>query len=108
MNFFDCHGGPGTTEPACGACVTCLHRVIESKDAEITRLKAAGEELWKKAHALSVRETYDQHGNEIDIEDLPHDTVVFEYDHGDGLEAKVIVALNSALDGWKKAVEAAP
>lgn len=33
---YDCHGGPGTTEPACGACITCLHRVIE-------RLTAAGD-----------------------------------------------------------------
>lgn len=41
MNLFDCHGGPGTTEPACGACVTCLHRVIEEKDARIQRLEEA-------------------------------------------------------------------
>ena len=34
-DFYDCHGGPGTTEPACGACVTCLHRVIEDNDREL-------------------------------------------------------------------------
>lgn len=35
---YDCHGGPGTTEPACGACITCLNRVIE-------RLTVAGDAL---------------------------------------------------------------
>lgn len=35
---YDCHGGPGTTEPACGACITCLNRVIE-------RLTAAGDRV---------------------------------------------------------------
>ncbi len=25
---YDCHGGPGTTEPSCGACVTCLQREL--------------------------------------------------------------------------------
>ena len=23
---YDCHGGPGTTQPACNACITCLLR----------------------------------------------------------------------------------
>lgn len=41
MNYYDCKGGPGTTEPACGACVTCMHRVIEEKDARIKRLEEA-------------------------------------------------------------------
>ena len=27
---YDCHGGPGTTEPACRACVTCLLRDLEA------------------------------------------------------------------------------
>ena len=39
MNLYDCHGGPGTTEPECGACITCLHRVIEQKDERIKRLE---------------------------------------------------------------------
>ena len=38
---YDCHGGPGTTEPACGACITCLHRVIGDKDARIVALQHA-------------------------------------------------------------------
>lgn len=54
MNLFDCHGGPGTTEPACGACVTCLHRVIEEKDARIQRLEEA---LVAAAKFLDVLQT---------------------------------------------------
>ncbi len=29
---YDCKGGPGTTTPACGGCVTCLHRALELAD----------------------------------------------------------------------------
>lgn len=32
---FDCHGGPGTTTPACGACTTCLLRRIEELEAQV-------------------------------------------------------------------------
>lgn len=32
---YDCKGGPGTTAPACGGCVTCLHRVIEKAEADL-------------------------------------------------------------------------
>lgn len=51
-NFFDCKGGPGTTEPACGACVTCLHRVIESKDSEIAMLKDRMKRLEEAGDAM--------------------------------------------------------
>lgn len=27
---FDCHAGPGTTEPACGCCTTCLQRELDA------------------------------------------------------------------------------
>lgn len=37
---YDCHGGPGTTRDACGACVTCLLREIEKKDARIKVLES--------------------------------------------------------------------
>jgi len=37
---YDCHGGPGTTQEPCGACITCLHRVIEEKDKCIATLEA--------------------------------------------------------------------
>ena len=30
----DCHAGPGTATPACGACVSCLLHVIESLERE--------------------------------------------------------------------------
>lgn len=30
----DCHAGPGTATPACGACVSCLLRVIETLERE--------------------------------------------------------------------------
>lgn len=51
MNFYDCHRGPGTTKPACGACVTCLHRVIEQKDQRIQRL----EEVVKAVAVIAPR-----------------------------------------------------
>lgn len=28
--YLDCHAGPGTTEPACEACLACLHRLVEA------------------------------------------------------------------------------
>lgn len=34
MRPIDCHAGPGTTEPGCGACITCLHRVLQGVEAE--------------------------------------------------------------------------
>lgn len=35
---YDCKGGPGTATPACGGCVTCLHRVIEKAEAQVDPL----------------------------------------------------------------------
>ncbi len=32
---YDCHGGPGTCEPACNACVTCLMRVIDALGTQL-------------------------------------------------------------------------
>lgn len=29
---YDCHGGPGTTEEACGACLTCVMRQRDESD----------------------------------------------------------------------------
>lgn len=37
---YDCKGGPGTTTPACGGCVTCLHRVIEQAEARAEKAEA--------------------------------------------------------------------
>lgn len=37
---YDCKGGPGTTVPACGGCVTCLHRVIEQAEARAEKAEA--------------------------------------------------------------------
>jgi len=37
---FDCHGGPGTTTPGCGACVSCCLRRAEAAEAEVARLSA--------------------------------------------------------------------
>lgn len=37
---YDCKGGPGTTAPACGGCVTCLHRVIEAGEVRAKRAEA--------------------------------------------------------------------
>lgn len=40
---YDCRGGPGTTKPACGACITCLHRVIEAQARAIEIARKKGE-----------------------------------------------------------------
>lgn len=74
---------------------------IERLRAQLSLTIAAGSVLWMRAHAVSVRETYDKDLNEVGIEELPPDTVVFEYDHGDGIPAKAIVELNHALDNWQ-------
>ena len=37
----DCHAGPGTTEPACGRCCTCLNRRVEALEEERDRYHAA-------------------------------------------------------------------
>ncbi|HNB04301.1 MAG TPA: hypothetical protein PKV97_00085 [Thauera aminoaromatica] len=34
---FDCHRGPGTTEPGCGGCVSCLLRIEEGMAAKVVR-----------------------------------------------------------------------
>lgn len=47
---YNCHGGPGSTEPACGACISCLHRIIENKDAQIA-------EANEYARKLSIKVT---------------------------------------------------
>lgn len=58
MNFYDCKGGPGTTEPACGACVTCLHRVIEAKDAHIKQLEEVVEEVVEESDIYERRKIW--------------------------------------------------
>lgn len=50
IDSYDCHGGPGSTEPACGACISCLHRIIENKDAQIA-------EANEYARKLSIKVT---------------------------------------------------
>lgn len=59
-DFYDCHGGPGTTQEACGACVTCLNRLLEQRDARIAKLEEELEQLRKwKAEALAVEAQWD-------------------------------------------------
>lgn len=31
---FDCHGGPGTTNPACGGCTTCLLNKVSALEKQ--------------------------------------------------------------------------
>jgi hypothetical protein len=45
---FDCHAGPGTTEPACGACITCLTNRLAEAEADTKRL------LWLNQHVRCV------------------------------------------------------
>lgn len=54
-NPYDCHGGPGTTEPACGACITCLHRVIDDREHAIAGLRERVERL---EEAVSAADKY--------------------------------------------------
>lgn len=71
---YDCHAGPGTTEPACGGCTSCLTRALDAAEARAvaaenglanTReaLRVASQEVfkfkretgeWKEAHRLKV------------------------------------------------------
>lgn len=39
----DCRGGPGATQPACGACVTCLHRDLEAYEKAIVIARSHGD-----------------------------------------------------------------
>jgi hypothetical protein len=39
---FDCRGGPGTTNPACGGCITCLHRHIAAQERAIEIARKQG------------------------------------------------------------------
>lgn len=60
---YDCKGGAGTTAPACGGCVTCLHRVIEKAEARVAELEAertAAGERFSRACAAEVRSTLDR------------------------------------------------
>lgn len=82
---------------------TCRKAELAKLHERIQRLEEAGSILWKKATCITVRECYDKEMDEVPVADLPPDTVVFEYDHGDGIPAKAIVELNDALDGWLQA-----
>lgn len=35
---YDCAGGPGTCEPACGGCASCLTRALEESQSELARV----------------------------------------------------------------------
>lgn len=73
--------------------------------ARIKRLEEAGERLWVKARSISVEDTYDRHGNEVTVHELNPETVVLDYDHGDGITAGNMVELLEALKDWRKAKE---
>jgi uncharacterized protein involved in exopolysaccharide biosynthesis len=69
---YDCHGGPGTTSDACGACNACITRRAEGMQGALatlmTALEAGGaamdEHYWQRLHtakraaraALSAKE----------------------------------------------------
>ena len=52
---YDCHARPGTTEPGCGACITCLHRVLEGVEAERDKAQAERDKAREGAHLLRQR-----------------------------------------------------
>ena len=52
---FDCHAGPGTTEPACGGCVTCLLRDLEAAEAERDTLRDRLSRAEKLLRSLAER-----------------------------------------------------
>lgn len=75
--------------------------ILRLKD-RIKRLEEAGQNLWKKAHAVSCREVWSNaNGDEIPVESLPAQTVVYDTDFGDGITAVQIASVNFALDRWK-------
>lgn len=49
---YDCHAGPGTTEPGCGACITCLHRVLQGVEAERDQAKEDARLLRQRVEQL--------------------------------------------------------
>ncbi len=51
---YDCHGGPGTTTPACDACVTCLNRVLTAAQEDARRLA----ETIERVRVLAVGGTH--------------------------------------------------
>ena len=58
---YDCRGGPGTTAPACGGCVTCLHRVIEATERERDEAQA----VLRKCHEVAWPRGGDLNGDPV-------------------------------------------
>lgn len=55
---FDCHAGPGTTEPACGGCVSCLTRALAEAERKRDRLVVRLDEaLLERAERGAKRDT---------------------------------------------------
>lgn len=44
-DFYDCHGGPGTTEPPCGACVACLTRDLAATEERLEKALEVGRKM---------------------------------------------------------------
>jgi hypothetical protein len=50
----DCHAGPGTTEPECGGCVSCLTRKLAAAEAEAERRREALEGVLAALENLAI------------------------------------------------------
>lgn len=62
---YDCHGGPGTTEPACGACVSCLMRAIEPLEKDVKFM--SGERDKAQAESAVLRAWRNQASETVEL-----------------------------------------
>lgn len=74
-------------------------RVARERIAELERI---GTNLWRVASGFRIDDLYDEGMDEIPIEEADPECVVYEYDHGDGIQAKHVIELNKALDAWNE------
>lgn len=87
---YDCHGGPGTTEPACGACVSCLLRVEEN--------------ILKEA-AAAKQERDALRGQLAEHADSPHAYICKQVAELAAKKEKECEALLATITGWQKRCE---
>ena len=97
-------------------CADCAHRdagetdaIINQWAADVERLERrvaeverVGTNLWRVAGGFRIDELYDHNMDEIPIEEADPECVVYEYDHGDGIQVKHVIELNKALDAWNE------
>lgn len=79
-----------------------LEKELAKARARIAELERVGTNLWRVASGFRIDDLYDEGMDEIPIEEADPECVVYEYDHGDGIQAKHVIELNKALDAWNE------